>query len=49
MDQIREIQISEVKESAYREADFMFGIVQAMTGVTSSALGLQTKVERVAG
>jgi len=31
VNQVQELSISEVKESAYREADVMFGLVQAMT------------------
>ncbi len=49
VNQVQELSISEVKESAYKEADVMFSLVQAMTGVASNVLWLQTKVERTAG
>lgn len=35
---VTELSISEVKESAYKEADVMFSLVQAMTGVASNVL-----------
>lgn len=45
---VKELQISEVKESAYRETNEMFQMVQGMTWVSSNALWLQYKVERTA-
>lgn len=46
MADIQEFAFDEVKESSYRETGEMFGLLQATTGITSWALGLQDKVER---
>lgn len=48
VDSFKEIQISEVKNSAYTELDTMFQMVQGLTGVSASMIGMQQKVERTA-
>lgn len=45
---IKELEVTEVKNSAYNEAETMFWMAQASTGVASHRLWLQDKVERVA-
>jgi len=45
-DLIKELPISEVKQSAYQEVDSLFWISQAMTGISSQYLWFQQKVER---
>jgi len=47
-DSIKELPISEVKSSAYGELDAMFQMTQWLTGMSSSVLGMQSKVERTA-
>lgn len=44
---IKEIDMSEMKESAYRETDTMFQLCQWATWVSNYWLGMQNKVERV--
>lgn len=46
---IEELQMTEIKESAYRETDVMFNLAQGATWVSNYALWVQDKVERVAG
>jgi len=46
-DAIKEFKMSDVNQSAYQETEAMFGMVQAMTGISAPSLGIQSKVERV--
>jgi len=46
---VKEIEMTEIKESAYRETDTMFQLAQGATGVSNYGLGIQSKIERVAG
>ena len=48
MADIQEMEMADIKESAYRETGEMFALLQATTGVSSGSLGLQDKVERTA-
>ena len=48
LDALREIEVSEVKTSAYTELDTMFQMVQWLTGVWAAVIGMQQKVERTA-
>lgn len=48
IDALKEIQVSEVKTSAYTELDTMFQMVQGLTGVWASVIWMQQKVERTA-
>lgn len=43
------VDMGEIPGSSYRETENLFGLAQAVSGVTGMALGLQNKVERVAG
>lgn len=46
---IQQLQVSEIPGSSFRETDNIFGLAQATSGVAGLQLGLQNKVERVAG
>lgn len=48
IDSLKEIEVSEVKTSAYTELDTMFQMVQWLTGVGASVIWMQQKVERTA-
>lgn len=48
LDALKEIEVSEVKTSAYTELDTMFQMVQWLTGVWAAVIGMQQKVERTA-
>lgn len=48
VDSFKEIQTSEVKNSAYTELDTMFQMTQWLTGISASFIGMQQKVERTA-
>ena len=48
LDALKEIEVSEVKTSAYTELDTMFQMVQWLTGVGASVIWMQQKVERTA-
>lgn len=48
LDALKEIEVSEVKTSAYTELDAMFQMVQWLTGVGASVIWMQQKVERTA-
>lgn len=48
IDALKEIEVSEVKTSAYTELDTMFQMVQGLTGVGASVIWMQQKVERTA-
>ena len=48
LDSLKEINVSEVKTSAYTELDTMFQMVQWLTGVWAAVIGMQQKVERTA-
>jgi len=45
---VKEINISEVNNSAYGEIDSLFGLTQGLVGMSSPMLGMQGKVERSA-
>lgn len=46
VDSVKEMVVSEVKQSAYAEVDAMFQMTQGLTGTSAPALGMQQKVER---
>ena len=48
IDSLKEIEVSEVKTSAYTELDTMFQMVQWLTGVGAAVIWMQQKVERTA-
>lgn len=48
LDALKEIEVSEVKTSAYTELDTMFQMVQWLTWVWAAVIGMQQKVERTA-
>jgi len=48
VDMIKEMEISDVKQSSYTEIDAMFQMTQGLTGVSAPVLGIQAKVERTA-
>ena len=48
LDALKEIEVSEVKTSAYTELDTMFQMVQWLTWVWASVIWMQQKVERTA-
>lgn len=48
IDALKEIEVSEVKSSAYTELDTMFQMVQWLTWVWASVIWMQQKVERTA-
>lgn len=48
IDSLKEIEVSEVKTSAYTELDTMFQMVQWLTGVWAAVIWMQQKVERTA-
>lgn len=48
VDSVKELEVSEVKSSAYTEIDSMFQMTQGLTGVSAPVLGMQQKVERTA-
>ena len=43
---IKEMEVSEMKQSGYTEVDGLYSMVQALTGTSSQVLGQQQKVER---
>jgi len=46
VDSVKEMVISEVKQSAFTELDTMFSMIQGLTGVAAASMGMQQKVER---
>lgn len=48
VNQVKEMQVSEIKQSAYTELDSMFQMTQWLIGVSAPGLGMQQKVERTA-
>lgn len=48
VNQVKEMDVSEVKQSAYTELDSMFQMTQWLIGVSAPWLGMQQKVERTA-
>lgn len=48
VNQVKEMEMSEIKQSAYTELDSMFQLTQWLIGVSAPGLGMQQKVERTA-
>lgn len=48
VDMIKEMQVSDVKQSSYTEIDAMFQMTQGLTWVSAPVLWMQAKVERTA-
>lgn len=48
VNQVKEMEMSEIKQSAYTELDSMFQMTQWLIGVSAPWLGMQQKVERTA-
>lgn len=48
VNQVKEMEMSDIKQSAYTELDSMFQMTQGLIGVSAPGLGMQQKVERTA-